>query len=355
MQRLESLRAEMARRSVERLWVEPSVGFRYLTGLDPIAMERLTGLLVPVEGEIVVVAPLMFEEELGPLGFELATWTDSEGPDAALAHALTGIDRVHVQASLPAWALMKLVDAGADVKLDPGALARLRERKGPEEIAKLGAAADFTDALIEWIAGLELAGVAEKELATKMRIRYLENPDAAEPIALVASGANASMAHYSGGDVSIALDRPLLVDTGAAIDGYWSDTTRMYMPNDLEPEIDKAFDLVCAAYDAAFERVQPGVPAQEIDRAARQVIDEAGYGEFFHHRTGHGVGLEIHEEPYIREGNERPLEVGHVFSIEPGIYLPGRFGLRYENLVYVDEQGAKALNRSARRHSFSSN
>jgi Xaa-Pro dipeptidase len=198
--------------------------------------------------------------------------------------------------------------------------------------------------------GVKHGGLTEGRLAGAIKARYLE-VGAGDSVALVASGANGSKAHYLG-DGAIAPNQPLLVDTGSAIDGYWSGTTRMFFPEGLEPDADRAYEAVCSAYEAAFDRVAPGVPAQEIDRAARRVITEAGFGDYFHHRTGHGVGLKIHEVPYIREGNVEPLEVGNVFSIEPGIYVAGRFGLRYENLVFVSEQGAQPLNRTPRRHAL---
>jgi Xaa-Pro aminopeptidase len=186
-----------------------------------------------------------------------------------------------------------------------------------------------------------------------IQARYLELGYQPTPAPLVASGANASMPHYSGEETPIRRDAPLLLDIGCAVEGYWSDITRVYFPSGLDPEIEKAYEIVCAANDAAFARVEPGVPCQEVDRAARTVIAEAGYGEQFVHRTGHGLGLEMHEAPYIRDGNAQPLEIGHVFSIEPGIYVSGRFGVRYENIVVLSEAGPVSVNDSPRVHYFS--
>jgi Xaa-Pro aminopeptidase len=142
------------------------------------------------------------------------------------------------------------------------------------------------------------------------------------------------------------------MDFGCAVDGYWSDITRLYFPRDLDGEIREAYEIVCEAYEAAFAILEPGVPCQDVDRAARRVIENAGYGDAFLHRTGHGLGLEVHEEPYLRDGNEKSLEVGHMFSVEPGIYVQGRFGVRYENIVHLGAGGPEPMNLSPRKHYF---
>jgi Xaa-Pro aminopeptidase len=161
------------------------------------------------------------------------------------------------------------------------------------------------------------------------------------------------MPHYVAGDNRIRTDDLLLMDFGCAVDGYWSDITRIYFPRPLTGELGDCYKIVCAAYDAAFEAARPGVACKEVDAAARKVITDAGYGEHFIHRTGHGLGMEVHEPPYLTGTNEQRLEVGHVFSIEPGIYLPGRFGVRFENIVHLGEDGLESMNNSPREHFFS--
>jgi Xaa-Pro dipeptidase len=199
---------------------------------------------------------------------------------------------------------------------------------------------------------LDLENFTERQLAGKIQARYLELGHRPSPFGLVATGANTAMPHYVGGDVPINTEQLLLMDFGCAIDGYWSDITRIYFPRDLEEEVEEAYEIVCEAYEAAFDVLEPGVPCQEVDRAARKVIENAGYGDAFLHRTGHGLGLEVHEEPYLRDGNEKPLEVGHVFSVEPGIYLQERFGVRYENIVHLGAHGPEPMNLSPRKHFF---
>ncbi|MEA2434362.1 MAG: hypothetical protein QOG54_1819 [Actinomycetota bacterium] len=342
----------MSERGIDHLWVEPSVGFLYLTGLEPISVERITALLIPADGDLRLLVPLMLAEECEVIGAEAVTWDDTEGPDAAVGRILSGIKTLHVQGSLPTWAMFALQAAapGTTIDLDPGTLERLREIKDDSEIEGLKVSGATTDGVISWIETMPPAGLTEVALGKRIQMRYLELGVVPTDMPLVAWGANAAMPHHAGGDVLIEPNAPLLVDIGCRVDGYWSDITRVYFPENTSSEINGAFDVVCAAHDAALASVAVGVPCSEVDRAARAVIEEAGLGERFVHRTGHGLGLEMHEAPYIRSGNEQLLEVGHVFSIEPGVYLPGKFGLRFENIVAVTADGPLVLNQAARRH-----
>jgi Xaa-Pro aminopeptidase len=352
LERLDRLRKEMIERGIEHLWVEPSVGFLYLTGLEPISIERLTGLLIPAQGEMRLLVPLMLAEECEFIGADAVTWDDTSGPDEATARVLSGISTLHIQGSLPSWALFALRSAApsTSIELDPGTLERLREIKDPAEIETLRASGEVTDGMIEWIEKLGPVGLTERALGTRIQARYLELGVVPTDSPLVASGANAAMPHHAGGDLPIDPSAPLLIDIMCRLDGYWSDITRVLFPERTDPEIMESFEIVCAAYDAAFAAVAVGVLCSDVDAAARSVIERAGLGERFLHRTGHGLGLEMHEAPYIRGGNDQPLEVGHVFSIEPGVYIPGRYGLRFENSVALTANGPLELNRSARRH-----
>ena len=344
----------MTRRSIDHLWVHPSVDFLYLTGIDALSFERVTGLLVRADGRHRAVVPLMLREELEPLDevAEARTWADAEGPAVAVAAALGDVTELHVLGSLPMWAaeVLRSAQPHLEVKVDPGTVAGLRELKDEDELAALHASAAITDDVVEWIATLDLDALTEKQLSGRIQARYLELGYRPGDWALIATGAKASMPHYAGGDVPIAMDAPLLADFGGVVDNYWSDTTRIYFPGEVDGEVGEAYAAICAAYDAALARARPGVTCQDVDRAARAVIADAGFGDNFLHRTGHGVGLEVHEDPYIREGNEQQLEPGHVFTIAPGIYVAGRFGLRYENVVWVGEKGAEALNSTPREH-----
>jgi Xaa-Pro aminopeptidase len=353
--RLGGLQDKLRESGAEALWVEPSVGLFYLTGLEPVSMERLFGLLVPASGSPRMVVPLLLKEECGYVDVaEQVVWSDAEGPENAAATALEGVSRLLVQGSLPVWSLRLLEKAtpGIEVEEDSVVLSGLRERKEPEEVALIRRSGALTDETVSWVGTLDLENLTERQLSGKIQAHYLELGHRPSPHGLIATGANTAMPHYVAGDVPISTDQLLLMDFGCAVDGYWSDITRIYFPRDLEEEVEEVYEIVCEAYAAAFSVLHPGVPCQEVDRAAREVIENAGYGDAFLHRTGHGLGLEVHEEPYIRDGNDRPLEVGHVFSVEPGIYLQGRFGVRYENIVHLGADGPEPMNLSSRKHFF---
>ena len=353
--RLESLQEELRERGAEALWVEPSVGLFYLIGLEPVSMERLFGLLVPASGSLRMVVPLLLKDECEHVDVaEQVVWGDAEGPQQAIAVALKGIFRLLVQGSLPVWALRLLERAKPEMEVDqdPGLLAGLRERKEPEEVELIRRSGAVTDETVSWVGTLDLETLTERQLACKIQARYLELGYQPLPHGLIATGKNTAMPHYVGAEVPIYTDRLLLMDFGGAIEGYWSDITRIYFPRDLDPQVEETYEIVCEAYEAAFGILEPGVPCEVVDRAARKVIEEAGYGDAFLHRTGHGLGLEVHEEPYLTGDNKKLLEVGHVFSVEPGIYLQGRFGVRCENIVHLGKDGPESMNLSPRKHFF---
>jgi Xaa-Pro aminopeptidase len=340
---LERIRAALAAAGADALWLHPAIDFRYLTGLAPIALERPTALVI-LACELRVLAPEMLAPELALEGADVAAWSDGEGPDAAIARVLDGVTRCLIEPDLPSGIAFALRAArpGRDLALDPGVLSGLRERKAPDELEQLRAAGHEADAAMAWVAGAELDGRSERWLALELQTRFLRR--AVTPYDyVIASGPNAALPHHETGDTPIRADAPLLIDFGCAVGGYYSDMTRVHLPAE-GGEAAEAYAIVRAAHDAVIAGLEPGLPCHEADRLARDVIEAAGYGERFIHRTGHGVGLEVHEEPYLRPGNPAPLEAGHVFSVEPGIYVPGRFGVRYENLVHLGADGPELLN-----------
>ena len=355
VRQLERLREQLGRHGADALWVHPSVGFGYLTGLRPLALERPTALVILASGGLRVLAPLMLAPELERIeGADACAWTDAEGPAAAIARVLDGVGRCLVDPGLPTGAAfaMRAARPALDVALDPGIVAGLRRRKQPDELELLRAAAREADAAIESIAGLEPAGRSERALALALQARFLERGVDPYGGSVIATGANAALPHHVTGDTPIAPDAPLLADLGCTVSGYHSDITRVLLPAVPEAEPVEAHEIVCAAHDAVIAGLEPGLPCEEADRLARSVIEAAGYGERFVHRTGHGVGLELHEEPYLRAGNPDRLQAGDVFSVEPGIYVPGRFGVRFENLVHLGADGPELLNASPRTHTF---
>jgi Xaa-Pro aminopeptidase len=349
--RIEAARERLTDTDADALWIHPSVELRYLSGLELLSLERPTGLLIPRDGPLRLLIPLMLLPQAAGLDAEPVAWSDEAGPEPALAKVLSGVRRLLVEPSLPMGAavLLRSCAPGLELELDPGIVAELRERKDDAEIAALRAAGRLADEMAAWTATQPLDGLTELRLAGRMQARFLEQGHPPHPDFIVATGANGALPHHETGDAPIDPAAPLLLDFGCLVDGYFSDLTRVLFPPATAPEVEEAYAVVLAAHDAAVAAVAAGVPCEEVDRAARQVVEAAGQGERFLHRTGHGLGLEIHEPPYLRSGNPAPLEVGHVFSIEPGIYVPGAFGLRFETIYHLGEHGAEPLNHAPRR------
>jgi Xaa-Pro aminopeptidase len=345
---LDRIQARVRDAGADGLWVHPSVDFRYLTGLELLSIERPAGLLITARGEVRAAAPAMFAEPLA--GIDAVLWTDADGPDDALARVLGGVRRLLVGPSLPtgqAFLLRRILPA-LELELDPGIVAALRRRKTPEEIERLAEASRLADDAVGWIGTFDLDGWSERRLAGELQAHFLRA--GAQPYdPIVATGANAALPHHETGDAPIARDVPLLTDFGCISGGYYSDITRVHFPAAVDAEVEEAWALVLDAYRAAERVAAPGVPACDVDRAARDVFAAAGVADRFVHRIGHGLGLEVHEPPYLTGANTEPLALGDVFSIEPGLYVPGRYGLRYENTVALTDDGLRTLNHAPAR------
>jgi Xaa-Pro aminopeptidase len=228
----------------------------------------------------------------------------------------------------------------------------LRQVKDADEARLLTLAAAAADRTIDGIAAGRLVGRTEAEVSREIRQRLIEEGHDLADFAIVGSGPNSASPHHDASDRVIAAGEPIVIDIGGTLAGYLSDTTRtIWVAGEAgiapEPEFVRVFELVREAQAKATAAVRPGVPAGQIDAAARAVIASGGYGEFFTHRVGHGIGLEVHEDPYLVAGNATPLAPGMAFSVEPGIYFPGRWGVRLENIVLCAPDGATVLNRSS--------
>ncbi|NUR15116.1 MAG: aminopeptidase P family protein [Dermatophilaceae bacterium] len=351
--RLERLRAEADRAGVATLVVAPGSDLRYLTGIGGSSFERLTALVVPTDGSVapVFVSPALEYAGLGhvplaDLGVEVRTWVDGEDPySLALRGVPTG--PVAVSDLLPALHLLRLRDAGAvDQQLAGPVLRELRMCKDDAELAELraaGAAIDRVHARVgEWLR----AGRTEAEVAADIAAAIVEEGHAVAEFVIVGSGPNGASPHHSVSDRVIEQGDLVVVDIGGPLpSGYNSDSTRTYaVGSPHEPDVTTAYAALQAAQRAAVDAVRPGVTCQDVDRAARGVLADAGLAEHFIHRTGHGIGLDVHEEPYVVEGNDLPLEPGMTFSIEPGVYLSGRWGARIEDIVAVTADGVERFN-----------
>jgi D-alanyl-D-alanine dipeptidase len=351
-QRVERIRAEMERQRVDYLLVGPSTDLVFTIGYNTKLSERLTMLVVPREGMPQLVMPDFELPAVAslPALFEPLPWSD--GVDAAAFGASLfkgkGSLRIGVGAQLQARFLIDLIAAGLQADFVNGdiVLAPVRVRKSAYEIDALRQASRVTDEVIDELERLPLEGTTELELVGTLQRLVAEHGNEPVGTGLAAFGENAAAPHHHSSDRAARPGDAVIVDYGGTWSHYRADITRMLHLGAPSDEFRRVYDVVNQANQVAFERVAPGVPAQEIDAAAREHIQQAGYGDFFLHRTGHGIGLDIHEPPYIVRGNGDPLEPGMAFTIEPGIYLEGLFGVRVEDVVLVTPDGAERLNTS---------
>jgi Xaa-Pro aminopeptidase len=339
--------------SLAGLLVAPGPDLLYLVGHDPPPLEGLTTLiLVPGRDPVLVVPELerpAAETAAGVDGVELTGWRDGEDPYELVARILRA-GRYAISDRTWASHLLALEHATADCLFVASGrvLPLLRAVKDEDEIDRLRSAARAADATFAEIVRLPFAGRREIDVAGDLERLLRERGHERVEFTIVGSGPNAASPHHEAGDRVIARGDAVVLDFGGVARGYCSDITRTVFVGEPTDERRRVYGVVTAAQQAAFEAVRPGVPAQDVDRAARAVITDAGYGERFIHRTGHGIGLEVHEPPYIVEGNETPLEPGMTFSDEPGIYVPGEFGVRIEDQVVVTGDAAERLNEASR-------
>jgi len=320
--------------------------FRWLTGAVARSTERLLVFALPRRGHPFCLVPLLESEALAAEcpWLDLETWADHEDAFAALTrrmHLLSG-PAILVGEGFRTAPLLRLAAHGRCRPAQP-VLAPLRATKDAFEVRLMEEAGANADRVMEQTADWMRAGMTEREVEAFILDRFRAMGDT-EPWAIVASGPNSALPHHASSERKLAENEVVLLDLGAYTGGYGSDMTRTFVLGTAPPDFQRIYDIVNEARATGIRTARTGVPAQDVDRATRAVIEEAGFGAQFTHRTGHGVGLEVHEPPYIVEGNAAALEHGHVHSVEPGIYLSGRFGVRLEDLVVVEDRGARRLN-----------
>lgn len=332
---------------------------RYLTGWAEYGHERLVGLFVPATGEPVFLVPSMNAQQAranpAQLGRVLG-WNDEDGWQSAaktllaewnVSNGLTLIDDELYSAHL--LGLQSFAPGLCCISASE-TMTRLREIKTDDELAAMDAAAALIDNITEEAFGALREGMTEIDLQDVVYAAIKRHQTRPSFTPLVCFGANAAMPHHSSGLTELKRGDIVVLDIGCMWDGYPSDITRtVAFGAPADPDAAAIYDIVSRAHWAAREAAKPGVSGEAVDAAARQVITEAGYGEQFIHRTGHGIGLSTHEPPNIVKGNDKPLLPGMCFSVEPGIYLPGRFGVRIENIVTMTPAGARSLNAEAPR------
>jgi Xaa-Pro aminopeptidase len=326
----------------------------YLTGYAPMPTERPTLLVLRPGADPVMLVPEL-ERPLAAAAsagaeIELVGWRDGMDVYAEAARLLPEDGRVAVGDSLWAAHLLGLQAEGPGMVFAPASpvIERLRAIKDDDELAALARAGRAADETFRQICDRSFLGRREEEVAADLAELLVRNGHDAAAFTIVASGPNAASPHHEPGGRTMLPRDAVVLDFGGTLGGYYSDTSRTVVVGEPPEGFEAVYAIVHEAQDAAFRAVRPGIQAQDVDRVARRIIDDAGYGERFFHRTGHGIGLEVHESPYLVEGNERELQPGVTFSIEPGIYLDGAFGVRIEDIVVVTEDGADRLNRSTR-------
>ncbi|TMD00391.1 MAG: aminopeptidase P family protein [Chloroflexi bacterium] len=345
--RIDDLRRLMLRRKVDAAFVTRPVSIAYLTGVHANPYERLMALVVGRERATLVVPAIELEnaERVKP-DVDLDSWRDGEDPYRLVHRALDRFDRLGVEKDHltvdVAEALRERV--GATEMDDIGReIRRMRLIKSDAELEKLGQAAAITDTATEEILGWLREGKTELEVALALGASIGAGGGTLAFETLVLSGPNSALPHGRPSGRGLGAGDLVLLDFGAAFEGYRADTTRVAVvgePNSRQREI---HELVLAAHDAAIAAVRAGTTTGAVDAAARNVIEAAGLGASFFHRTGHGLGLETHEDPSLDPGSSTKLEVGMVFTVEPGIYIPGWGGVRIEDDVVVEEDGCRVL------------
>jgi len=351
---MERAAAQAAGEGLTGVLVTPGPDLVYFTGYQPTAItERLTMLVIELDKRASMLVPILERPDAqaaaGAGAVTLSDWTDGSDPYAAIAPLLNPSGRYAISDS--AWAMHLL---GLQAAL-PGTgyvsmtmtLPMLRAVKDEDELQRLTIAGAAADAAYEEIVNVQFAGRLETEVAADLAGLLRKHGHSQVDFTVVGSGPNGANPHHEAGDRTIQEGDMVVLDFGGLKDGYGSDTTRSVHVGEPTDEEREVHEIVRRAQQAGFEAVRPGVACQEIDRAARKVIADAGYGEYFIHRVGHGIGLTTHEPPYMVEGETHLIEPGMCFSIEPGIYLPGRFGVRIEDIVVATEDGGRRLNNTS--------
>jgi D-alanyl-D-alanine dipeptidase len=334
--------------------VAPSADLRYLTGYDPMPFERPTLLVLRPDRDPILFVPQLERAlaDASPIGGAIAIvgWADGSDPYADAARLLPDHGRVAISDRTWASHVLGLQRAAPGLAFGSAtpAIGALRAIKDAEELDALRRAGAAADATFDDVISLSFAGRPETAIAADLAGLLVEHGHATAEFTIVASGPNGASPHHEPGPRTLGDGDVVVMDFGGRLDGYHSDTTRTVVVGEPSPVQRRVHALVLEAQRAGVATVHPGVPIEEVDRAARGVIADGGESARFIHRTGHGIGLEVHEPPYAVEGDATVLAAGMTFSVEPGIYVEGAFGVRIEDIVAVTDDGVEELNRSSR-------
>ncbi|HZR13228.1 MAG TPA: Xaa-Pro peptidase family protein [Acidimicrobiia bacterium] len=352
-ERLDRVRARMADAGVDLLLLSVGADLPWLTGYEAMPLERLTMLVVPRDATATLVvarleAPRVEER---PDVFSLRPWEETEDPVSIVASLVgTGARRVAVGDQTWARFVVDLQHALPDAQWSRATAITgpLRMVKDAAEVDALRAAAHAVDDIATAMRDVRFQGRTEAELSRELVDRMLAAGHERANFAIVATAANAASPHHEASSRVVERGDVVLCDFGGTMRGYCSDITRMFAVGEPDPEVRETYGVLVDAQERAFRAATVGTPCEQVDKVARDAIADAGLGDRFIHRTGHGIGLDAHEDPYLVTGNASPIEAGNAFSIEPGIYLPGRFGLRLEDIVVATAAGPERLNDAPR-------
>lgn len=349
--RLRAAAAAAADAGLAGLIITPGYDLRYLIGSRAETFERLTALVVPVAGAVTVVLPRLElaslkDSAVVDLGLCVRDWVDGEDPYDLVVHALGGPAATAVTDAMPALHLLPLATRLGEVPiLATEVLRRLRMIKDASELDALRKAGAAIDRVHARVPEFLVPGRTEAEVAADINEAIVAEGHSAAAFIIVGSGPHGADPHHAVSDRELQAGDIVVVDIGGPYEpGYNSDCTRTYSLGEPRPEVAEHYSTLQRAQQVAVAAVRPGVTAEQVDAAARDVLADAGLADYFVHRTGHGIGLSVHEEPYIVAGNDLPLLPGMAFSVEPGIYFPGKWGARIEDIVIVTEDGAESLN-----------
>lgn len=352
--RLDNLRRALAERGVVGAVLAPSNNMRYVSGWAEPGGERFIGLFVPASGEPVYVVPAMNEAQVraNPAGYgDVRPWDDGAGwADTAGGVLSTGnwsAGPIAVDDEMDAVHLLGMQALASGARWVPAGpiMAGLREVKSPDELALMDRSGAIADEVYTEVVGKLAEGMSELDVCTLVDSGFRKR-NAVTAFSLICFGANTALPHHLSDGTRLRHGDVVIMDIGCHYRGYASDITRTVAFGTPDPLASEVYRIVREAHSAALAAARPGTPCEEVDAAARRVIGNAGYGDRFLHRTGHGIGLSVHEDPYIVRGNTKQLQPGMCFTDEPGIYLDGRFGVRIENSVTVTENGSRYLNQT---------
>jgi Xaa-Pro aminopeptidase len=353
--RITQVAQSLARTAHEVIFVTPGADLRYLTGYDALPLERLTCLAVRADGQSWLIVPTLekpaaLAHGVPDLGITLLDWQETQNPYQILLDAV-GRPNLPLVNNLmwveKAFGIQNQL--GSDVQLAGKLLSDIREIKSPQEVAYLHEAGRAIDEVHTNMHKWLRPGRTEREVGKDIAEAILASGHNKVDFVIVASGPNGASPHHELSDRIIEVGEPVVVDIGGTMpSGYCSDCTRMYVCGNPPAEYLEHYEVLLRAQEAARVHAKPGVTCESVDNAAREILTSGGLGEQFIHRTGHGIGMETHEEPYLVTGNKSLLELGHAFSIEPGFYFAGQYGARIEDIVTCTPNGILSANNTSR-------